>query len=137
MNGLTSPLQSARLGAVGLVILAFSAASANAAPDATKPPTSMAPAGVVAQGSRLSAHSATVRCPASITVQATNAPSPWLPNSVVLNVQSASLSGQAAPNQQMICSYTGSGYSWATMRVIQPEFKTCTPSGTQFVCTKP
>jgi hypothetical protein len=99
-------------------------------------PVITGPVGTTTPGKAPPSPGVIVKCPATILVAATNAPTPWLANSVLLNVQSASLSGQLPPNQQMVCNYTGSGYAWSSMRMIQPEFKSCSPSGTQFFCTK-
>jgi hypothetical protein len=111
----------------------------NAAPDSARPvSTATSPNAVGAAASGLQKlNSVTVRCPATISSQATNAPSPWLPGAVLMNVQSAALTSPSAPVPQMICRYEGSGASWQIYRNIQPEFKTCSPSGTSFVCTKP
>jgi hypothetical protein len=78
-----------------------------------------------------------VTCPATITVAATNAPSPWYPSANQMTVQSASLSQQAPATQQMICNYVAGALKWSIGRPIQPSFKACVPNGTQFVCTKP
>jgi hypothetical protein len=77
-----------------------------------------------------------VRCPAAITAQATNAPSPWFPSAVQMTAQSAALTHASAQTPQMLCNYAGSGSQWQIGRNIQPEFKRCTPSGTQFLCFK-
>jgi hypothetical protein len=78
----------------------------------------------------------TVTCPPSIIAQATNAPSPWLPGGVTMSLQSAALTSPGAPAPQMICKYAGSGAAWQIYRNVQPEFKSCAVSGTQFVCQK-
>jgi hypothetical protein len=78
-----------------------------------------------------------VKCPATIAAGANNAPAPWQPGGVSMNVQSATLTDPSAPTPQMICKYAGSGAQWQIYRNIQPEFKTCSPSGTQFICSKP
>lgn len=77
-----------------------------------------------------------VRCPATITAQATNAPSPWHPSAVQMNAQSAALTHPSAAVAQMLCNYAGAGSQWQIGRNIQPEYKRCTPSGTQFLCFK-
>jgi hypothetical protein len=123
---------------VMLLSAAVCAAPVMAAPDSGKPTATMAPSGGAdLSGSRVLVTSATVRCPSSISVQATNAPSPWLAGGVTMNVQSAALTSPSAPVPQMICQYEGSGATWRIYRNIHPEFKTCVPSGTSFVCTKP
>jgi hypothetical protein len=78
-----------------------------------------------------------VKCPATVTVAATNAPSPWYPSASVMTVESASLSQQPPASQQMICNYVAGALKWSIGRPIQPNFKACTPTGTQFICTKP
>lgn len=79
----------------------------------------------------------TVQCPATVTVQATNAPSPWLPNSVLLNVDSVTLTNQPVDIQQMVCRYRGSGYEWAIMHPIRPTYKSCVANGkSSFTCVK-
>jgi hypothetical protein len=78
-----------------------------------------------------------VKCPATITVAATNAPSPWYPSANQMSISSALLSQQAPTTQQMICRYVAGALIWEIGRPIAPEFKACTPTGTQFICTKP
>lgn len=78
-----------------------------------------------------------VACPATITVAATNAPSPWYPSANQMSIQSASLSQQPPATQQMICNYVAGALKWSIGRPIQPSFKACVPNGTQFICTKP
>jgi hypothetical protein len=78
-----------------------------------------------------------VKCPATFTVAATNAPSPWYPGANMMTVESATLSQQPPATQQMICNYVAGALKWSIGRPIQPNFKACTPTGTQFVCTKP
>jgi hypothetical protein len=124
---------------LSLAIAMMITTAANAAPDSARPMSaSTSPNAVGAAASGLQKlNSVTVRCPANITSQATNAPSPWLPGAVLMNVQSAALTSPSAPVPQMICRYEGSGATWQIYRNIQPEFKACSPSGTTFVCTKP
>jgi hypothetical protein len=78
-----------------------------------------------------------VSCPATITVAATNAPSPWYPSANQMSVQSAELSQQPPASQQMICNYAAGALKWSIGRPIQPTFKACVPNGTQFICTRP
>ncbi len=78
-----------------------------------------------------------VACPATITVAATNAPSPWYPSANQMTIESASLSQQPPATQQMICNYVAGALKWGIGRPIQPSFKSCLPTGTQFICTKP
>jgi hypothetical protein len=78
-----------------------------------------------------------VSCPATITVAATNAPSPWYPSANQMSIESASLSQQPPATQQMICNYVAGALKWSIGRPIQPSFKACVPNGTQFICTKP
>jgi hypothetical protein len=78
-----------------------------------------------------------VKCPATITVAATNAPAPWYPSANAMTVESATLSQQPPATQQMICNYVAGALKWSIGRPIQPDFKACTPTGTQFICTKP
>jgi hypothetical protein len=78
-----------------------------------------------------------VKCPATVTVAATNAPSPWYPSANAMTVESATLSQQPPASQQMICNYVAGALKWSIGRPIQPDFKACTATGTQFICAKP
>jgi hypothetical protein len=76
-----------------------------------------------------------VRCPSSINAEATNAPQPWMPSAVTMNVVNAKLSDQPLPQQQMLCFYEGSGSKWYIGRNIQPGFQSCTvASKSSFTC---
>jgi hypothetical protein len=79
----------------------------------------------------------TVVCPPTIIAAATNAPQPWMPSAVTMQVVSAKLSDQPLPQQQMLCFYEGSGSKWYIGRNIQPEFKSCAAvNSSAFSCTK-
>jgi hypothetical protein len=113
--------------AVSLTALSAMAASAQYSGTPTKPGPVGTPGTTLGQ---------IVRCPASIIAQATNAPSPWLAGAVQMNLQSAAMTDPSASVPQMICKYAGSGAQWQIYRNVQPEFKSCAVSGTQFVCQK-
>ncbi len=78
-----------------------------------------------------------VHCPATINVQATNAPQPWYPSAIQMFVDSVTLSSQPIETQQMICRYKGSGAEWFIGTPIRPTYKSCVANGkSSFTCTK-
>jgi hypothetical protein len=120
--------------AATVATLAAFAASPQSPPGAA--PTKIDPS--VIQGPTLSQTLLqSVRCPSTITAAATNAPPPWLPSAVSMNVVDAKLSNQPPAQQQMLCYYEGSGSKWYVGRNIQPEFKSCTvATNSSFSCLK-